>query len=685
MKQYRIGQTFLTVILTSLCLVFPLPSVSYAAEDAGKQSDVFTLGEIEVRDRSETTKNVTIEKISGDEMEEFDRYRLPEALDLLPGVTISNSGGRNEKGIYVRGFSPSRVPVFLDGIPVYVPYDRTFDYSRFTTFDLSELVVSKGFTSVLYGPNTMGGAINMVTKRPSKPIEGNAGIGYSTGNSYYGFMNIGTNQNKWYLQAGASYFNTDYYPMSNSFTPNSRQGGAERTNSYSTDDKVSFKLGLTPAAGHEYAFGYAYQHGEKGQPPDTRPWVNTNYWQWPKWNKESYYVATTTPLGDKSYVKGRFYYDVFENWLDFFTDSTYSKPNLNYGGRSYYDDHTIGGTIEMGTTLIPRNNIKAAFHYKRDTHDEHNLWANIGTKKNPKYIQPPWEPDDDVTLSAGIEDTIDFTEKFYAIAGLSYDTLDPLRAKKFVTTPTVGVKSFDTDSDSTWNPQLGFFYLLSDTGKLHASVEKKTRFPTMKERYSWSFGKSIDNPALKPEKAINYEIGYEDNFFKKIRTRGTVFYNDISDAIQNVTLASGQTQNQNIAKLKQFGIEAEGIFSIIESLEGGLNFTYLNRQNDAGTPNYIRPMDVPVYKVFSYLKYLTPVRGLSVLGSLEYNSSRTSSSDGRYTAGAFTLVNAKASYKMYKWLTVEAGVNNALDRNYQYIDGFAEAGRTFFAHMRATF
>ena len=224
---------------------------------------------------------------------------------------------------------------------VYVPYDRTFDFSRFTTFDLSEIIVTKGFTSVLYGPNTMGGAINMITKKPDKPFQGDATVGIGSGNQYYGYTNVGTAWKRWYLQAGASYFNQDSYPMSNNFTNTSVQGGGNRINSYSKDEKVNFKVGFTPDYGHEYAFAYINQHGEKGSPPDVRPsnlggaGQNAGYWQWPKWDKESYYLTTQTPVGDKSYVKSRLFYDKFTNWLDYYTNDSYNTLLINssMGGR----------------------------------------------------------------------------------------------------------------------------------------------------------------------------------------------------------------------------------------------------------------------------------------------------------------------------------------------------------------
>ena len=686
MGEKCIKQAMIVFVLTLACLFFVFHDISHAAEDTKQESNVFTLGEIEVRDKSEPMKNTTVEKITSEEMREFNRDRLPDALDLIPGVTVAGGGRRNEKGIYIRGFSSSRVPVFLDGIPIYVPYDRTFDYDRFTTFDLSEIVVSKGFTSVLYGPNTMGGAINMVSKRPVKPFEGNVGAGYGTGNTYYGYTNVGTNQKKWYLQVGASYYNRDYYPMSNNFTPTSRQGGGERKKSGSKDDKVNFKVGFTPAEGHEYAFGFISQHGEKGSPPDVRPDGDSKFWLWPKWDKETYYLTTNTPIGDKSYVKARLYYDKFENWLDFFTDKDYSIPDTGFGVRSYYDDWTVGGSIEAGTTLIPRNSLKAAFHYKRDTHNERNL---VGGDKKPE----PWQRSDDLIMSVGIEDTIDITKKFYSIAGVSYDRAEGLRSREWAKiSGSYKFFNFQTDTVSSWNPQLGLFYLISDTAKLHASISKKKRAPSMKEKFSGGFGTKVANPGLKPEESINYEIGYEDVFLKKIRFKTTVFHNDITDAIQSVIVGkSGKkniTQNQNIGKVKQYGIEAEGIISITKDLEGGLNYTYLDRNNKTpfsdGPSALYKMTDVPEHKFFSYVKYMTPfLKGLSLLGSLEYNSHRWSSDTDE--AGSFALVNMKASYKIKKGLTIEAGVNNMLDRYYEYSTGYPEPGRTWFTNMTYKF
>ena len=43
---------------------------------------------------------------------------------------VEHGGARNEYNLLVRGFNARRVPVFMDGIPVYVPYDGEMDLGR---------------------------------------------------------------------------------------------------------------------------------------------------------------------------------------------------------------------------------------------------------------------------------------------------------------------------------------------------------------------------------------------------------------------------------------------------------------------------------------------------------------------------------------------------------------------------
>ena len=74
----------------------------------------------------------------------------------------------------MRGFNRFEVPLLIDGIRVFLPADNRLDYGRFLTSDIAEIQVAKGYVSVLDGPDGMGGAINLVTRKPTKAVEAEA-------------------------------------------------------------------------------------------------------------------------------------------------------------------------------------------------------------------------------------------------------------------------------------------------------------------------------------------------------------------------------------------------------------------------------------------------------------------------------------------------------------------------------
>ena len=184
-------------------------------------------------------------QVSRAEMRRFNRDNVGDALNLLSGVSLSTNA-RNEKTVAIRGFDARQVPLYIDGIPVYVPYDGYVDFNRFTTADLAAIQVAKGYSSVAYGANTLGGAINLVSRKPSALLEGDTSIGFGSGSERQVSANVGTNQGLWYLQAGVSYIDSDGFPLSSDFRPTATQDGGMRNNAYRKDHKLSFKVGYTP-------------------------------------------------------------------------------------------------------------------------------------------------------------------------------------------------------------------------------------------------------------------------------------------------------------------------------------------------------------------------------------------------------------------------------------------------------
>jgi len=642
--------------------------------EKGSQSTVFSLGEIEVVAEAEEEKNATVESVTQEQIRLFDTYNVADAVSLLPGVTLNQVGARNETTVYVRGLDIKHVPIFQDGIPIYVPYDGYPDLGRFTTFDLSKIVLSKGFTSVLYGPNTMGGAINMISRRPVNWIEGDVGGGYASGDTYHVYGNFGTNQDKWYAQGGASYLDSGYFDLSDDFEPTETQGSGERNNSYYRDRKINVKFGFTPNESDEYAISYINQHGQKGVPPYTGddPSVTVRYWQWPYWDKESFYFNSLTALGDQAYVKSRIYYDKFNNSLYSYDDANYNTMTKRYAFKSWYDDHTIGGSMEGGITFASWNSLKAAFHYKRDYHEEHDN-------------DDPHQKFEDEIMSFGLEDTVNFTPDLYLIAGVSGDRLDTIKAQDLIDGE---LTDFETDSVYAVNGMMGLFYkMFENKGLAHASVSRKTRLPSIKDKYSYRFGTALPNPSLDPEVAYIYELGYQHRLLEDFQVESTLFYNDISDYILFGTVPDPSdpsktlNQNRNIGDVDIYGVELWAHGHVLKQLELGMNYTLTEADNNTNSDKLI---NIPKHKVFAYALY-KPIESLGFLVDARYDSSRYSSTDGVRETDDFFLVNSKISYEFIKNLIAEFGVDNVFDEDYAYDEGYPEPGRSFFGNLRYSF
>ncbi|QJX01757.1 TonB-dependent receptor plug domain-containing protein [Alcanivorax sp. IO_7] len=199
------------------CLPLALLCSAVQADDTPSRFELGVLEPVVVDGtRADFSDATTEDTVDADDMARFNRTDVSQALELLPGVNTVMMGGRSERLINVRGFDSRQVPLFIDGVPVYVPYDGNIDLSRLTTYDVAEISLSKGYTSLLAGPNTLGGAINVVSRRPRLGTEAEAGYGMSfddrfSHNAWDSHANVGTNQGLWYAQVGGSIRDQDYF------------------------------------------------------------------------------------------------------------------------------------------------------------------------------------------------------------------------------------------------------------------------------------------------------------------------------------------------------------------------------------------------------------------------------------------------------------------------------------------
>ena len=627
----------------------------------------FELGEVLIS----SDKSLVIARSGGltqGQMADLNKLDVAGALGYLPGVTLANIGARNEAVVYVRGFDLRQVPVFIDGIPVYTPFDGYVDLGRFLSGDLAQISVEKGFSSVLYGPNAMGGAINLVSRKPQGKREIDGYLGWLSGESYRYALNVGMRQKKFYFQGGVTGLERRYYPMSASFVGTTTEDGGRRENSYRSDHKVNVKVAFTPNDTDEYALTYVRQDGEKGNPPytGTDPRIRARYWRWPAWDKESLYFIANKSVSTGHVLKVRAYFDRFVNTLFSYDDATYTTQNRPFAFQSFYDAYTFGGNAEWAVKTYRRHDIKVAGYFKQDVHRENN-------RNEPRRTMA------DQTYSLAVEDGILLAEKWRASAGLSLNWRNSLRAQHYIPNATPPISEFPTNHNQAANAQVGVWYLPAERHRLRASVARKTRFPTLKDRYSYRLGQAIPNPDLKPEVAYHYELNYSGVFWKKkMPVEIALFRSDIASAIQRVdSVQNNLFQLQNTGRARFIGAEVAVQQYLSNFIEVGINYAFIQRKS-LDRPQ-IQFTDVPEHQLQALLK-VRATRYAEVIGTFEAHSWRYSTSYGT-KADAFAVANLAIRVYLLPSLGIHLGVNNLWDANYALIEGFPEEGRNYFASL----
>jgi vitamin B12 transporter len=110
---------------------------------------------------------------------------LPELLKDVPGVHVryvSGKGGYTT--VSVRGSTAAQVGVFADGVLVNLGGDAAMDLSTIPVKNIERIEVYRGYIPARFGGAYMGGAINIVTKKPQQSEISSAAVGAA---SYGGF------------------------------------------------------------------------------------------------------------------------------------------------------------------------------------------------------------------------------------------------------------------------------------------------------------------------------------------------------------------------------------------------------------------------------------------------------------------------------------------------------------------
>lgn len=120
----------------------------------------------------------------------------------IPGISFKKDG----RGInmQVQGLENDYILILIDGERMTSTPGGNIDLSRLTQSTIKQIEIIKGASSLLYGSNAIGMVINIITKQPTRSLEGVARVQYS---KFQNILTEGTIGGKWGDWSAMSSFN----------------------------------------------------------------------------------------------------------------------------------------------------------------------------------------------------------------------------------------------------------------------------------------------------------------------------------------------------------------------------------------------------------------------------------------------------------------------------------------------
>jgi iron complex outermembrane receptor protein len=576
------------------------------------------------------------------------------------------------------------LPVFIDGIPVSAPYRGEADTARFLSADLEDIEIQKGYSSMLLGANTLGGAIVMRTAKPKKTFEASfkSGIDFDSVFKYSGISSsysAGTKQNLFYAKGVFQTRDIDHYRLSSQFTPspyNIQQSG-DRLFSDTKDLKLTLLGGWTPNEYLTVNAAYILQDSDKGVSPEETEGSQNVYTIWTLWRRQNVSldcVYTGEKLGGKLLL----FFDKFDNVLE--AADTLDQVELKqYRDPSIYDDYGAGFRLEGEYKINTRNTARAAFNFKQDSHKENkNDTDTKDIKENTVSLGAEWEttPIKALTFTAGLGIDYFAPHSFWCI---NYTSESP--------------------AAFMWQAQAGVFYDITINHTIHFTFARKNHVPTMRMRYADSFGEGgetfyvLPNPELKPENALHYELGYKGTFYYKdtalVTLSASAYYTRLTNMLAEKTIPGG-IQRVNADKTDYYGIEGGvKLFTTRYITTGGALSVnkYKIVYNEAGL-NAAGNYPTTTFNAYMLIKPFAAsqkiyLNTLSIIPSIEYEGRRYGSTrliniNSSEILEAFAIANLKISADLNDNFSLQASIQNIFDTHY-YLQSNALplAGRSF--------
>jgi iron complex outermembrane receptor protein len=387
---------------------------------------------------------------------------------------------------------------------------------------------------VAVGPNGLGGAVNIITRRggtgPLARVWGETSVPFSREVRLEHSLDLG--RVAWTVSGG--HFEQSAWPLSAAFVPTDYEAGPLRANSDKTLNHAALAATVRLSAKHELTATAWIFDGNRGMPPSTND-DRPRYWRFTVWRALNAQLAHRLEVSETASVDTMVWVRQFDNLLDSYDSALYQSQLTPRAFLSWYHDPVVGlrsrGRLRVEAPWGP-------VHLR--------LWAGGQWEGHTSTTTQQTAPENYQRLTGTLvpEAETTFGRRVMVQLALQGDLEVPLQMPSVKVGTALGPRA-----TAQWRPINGL--------SLSVSGARTTRFAGLKERFSSGLGVREPNPALGPEAAWTATAEVRWSTVEPLELMLLGSHSAVDGLITTVNLASGLTQLQNVAHAQLSSVEGK--------------------------------------------------------------------------------------------------------------------------------
>lgn len=525
---------------------------------------------------------------------------IADALERVPGITRT---GDSPWGwdISIRGLSGSSVVVLLNGKRINTATDLNFRLGIINPADVERIEVLKGPVSALYGTGSIGGVVNIITRKPGftseKEVHGKLALSGSSnpaGANTYGNVSLsGPNANALVSGAWRDYGDTYGGRHSRVFNSQFRDDQGRVVTSLKPFENLVLSLEAMKSTGHNI--------GIPGGPSTLPPQARVTYSR----TEFSFLSLDATLDVNAPYLKileGSFYYtgnkrrvrvDEIPAGLPTQTYPIELRPNSN---------HETWGSKFQGTFEAGAHTVVTGLDFWRwsvNTSRHQSLYRPLPAGGPIQFYDNTLPDPTQTSVSLFAEDNWELNDRLTINLGARLEYLNTDAKALYQITPvsgsqsTIATKLYDSSNKDNYGYHLhaGLTWRASKNWTHSLLLATSYRAADLLERFKYvnlggSLGALYGNPNLNPEQTYYAEYGlrYERKPFK---AGMRLFANIITDYIAEKRVNPTRIELANVEDARIYGTELDARWQFHHNWEVYGDVTALygrDRQNNQALP-----------------------------------------------------------------------------------------------------